>query len=146
MKTQLLFLAFAGLLTGCQRETDIQPGSLSLAGEAAGNYRTNFYLDPSCVAIPAEQMPFAEVKAESEDRVTIVYTSRYPTTTTQRIEHILVAREAESIQLRIADSVIGILQIDRIFTNNGMEKKGQLLRINALDNPQLSLSFIGYKQ
>jgi hypothetical protein len=146
MKKRMLFWAFAGLLTACQREADIQPSSLSLASEVAGTYRTNFYLDPSCVAIPAGQMPVAELKAESDDKVTVVYTKLYPAKTSQFIEHVSLAREAESVQLRLADSTIGTLQTDRVFTNNGMEKQGQLLRLSVQNNPQLILSFAGYKQ
>ena len=146
MKKRLLFLAFAGLLTACNRETDIQPNPSSLAGEVVGTYRTNFYLDPSCVAIPADQMPFAQVEAESNNTVTITYTKLYPTKTSQLLEHVLVAREAESVQLRIADSTIGTLQTDRVFTNNGMEKQGRLLRITMQANPQSVMYFTGVKQ
>ena len=51
MKNRLLFCSFVGMLTACQQEADIQPSSLTLASEVVGTYRTNFYLDPSCVAI-----------------------------------------------------------------------------------------------
>ena len=146
MKKRLLFWAFAGLLTACNRETDIQPNPSSLAEEVVGTYRTNFYLDPSCVAIPADQMPFAELKAESDNTVTIMYTNPYPAKASQLLEHVLLTRDAESVQLRIADSTIGTLQTDRVFTNNGMEKQGKLLRITMQANPQSVMYFTGVKE
>ena len=62
MKKRLLFGSLLGVLSACQQEVDIAPDSTSLAAQVAGTYRTNFYLDPSCVAIPADQMPYAGVK------------------------------------------------------------------------------------
>jgi hypothetical protein len=145
MKNRLLFCAFAGLLTACQQETDIQPGSSTLAGEVVGTYRTNLYLDPSCVAMSADQMPYAELKAESDSSVTLVYTKPYPAKTSQSISRVALSRQSNSIQLRVADSSIGTLQTDRIFTNNGMEKQGKLLRINIQNDRQNGLYFAGFK-
>ncbi len=145
MKNRLLFCALAGVLTACQQEADIQPTSTTLAGEVVGTYRTNFYLDPSCVAMSAGQMPYTELKAESDSSVTLVYTRLYPAKTSQFIKHVALSRQPNSIQLRVADSSIGTLQTDRIFTNNGMEKQGKLLRINVQDSRQNGLNFTGFK-
>ena len=145
MKNRLLFCALAGVLTACQQEADIQPTSTTLVGEVVGTYRTNFYLDPSCVAMSAGQMPYTELKAESDSSVTLVYTRLYPAKTSQFIKHVALSRQPNSIQLRVADSSIGTLQTDRIFTNNGMEKQGKLLRINVQDSRQNGLNFTGFK-
>lgn len=147
MKKQLLFCSVLGMLTACQHDTDIQPNASSLAGEAVGTYRTNFYLDVSCVAIPAGQMPYAELKAESDSSVTLIYTKLYPVKNSRIINNIRLTRQAAGIDLRLADSSIGTLRVDRIFTNNGMEKQGQLLNVTMhKTDPQNFLYFAGAKQ
>jgi len=146
MKKQLLFCALIGTLTACQHEEDIQPNSTSLASEVVGTYRTNFYLDPSCVAISAGQMPYAELKAQSDSTVTLVYTKLSPVKTSRLIENVSLSRQANGVQLRVANSSIGTLQTDRVFTDNGMEKQGKLLRINLQSDPQEILFFAGVKQ
>ena len=142
MKKQLLFCALVGTMTACQRETDIQPTSSTLAGEVVGIYRTNVYLDPSRVAIPTEQMPYTELKAESDSTVTLVYSLAK---TSRSIQHIRLSRQADGIQLLLADSSIGTLQTDRVFTTSGMEKQGKLLRINMQNDATNQLYFAGYK-
>ena len=145
MKNRLLFCALASLLTACQQEVAIQPDLPALTAEVVGTYRTNFYLDPSCVAMSADQMPYTELKAESDSSVTLIYTKLYPVKVNQSIEHVIISRQPTGIQFRVADSSIGTLQTDRIFTNNGMEKQGKLLRISIQNNPQSSLYFAGFK-
>ena len=145
MTKQLLFCALVGTLTACQHEADIQPSPSTLSGELVGTYRTNFYLDPSSVALPADQMPYAELKAESDSTVTLVYTKLYPTKTSQSLEHVSLSRQTNGIQLRLADSTIGTLQTDRVFTNSGMEKQGKLLRVNIQNDLQNTLFFVGSK-
>lgn len=145
MKKQLLFCAFVGTMTACQREMDIQPTSPTLAGEVAGTYRTNVYLDPSRVSIPAEQMPYTELKAESDSSVTLVYNTQYLTKSSQSIQHVRLSQQADLIQLLVADSSIGTLQTDRVFTNDGMEKQGKLLRVNIQTDSKTQLTFAGVK-
>lgn len=145
MKKQLLFCSLIGTLTACQHEADIQPNPSSLASEVVGTYRTNFYLDPSSVAMPVNQLPYAELKAESDSSVTLIYTKLYPAKASQSFEHILLGRQTDGIQLRVADSSIGTLQTDRVFTNNGMEKQGQLLRITVPTDSKNVLNFTGFK-
>lgn len=145
MKKRLLFCTFLGALTACQRESDIQPKSTTLSNEVAGTYQTNFYLDPSCVALSANQMPYAELKAESDSTVTLVYTRLYPNKVVNRVPHINLTRQMDAIVFRVADSSVGTLQTDRIFTNNGMEKQGKLLRISMQNNPQSPFYFAGFK-
>ncbi len=146
MKKRLLFCALVGTMTACQRDGDIQPTAATLSGEVVGIYRTNFYLDPSCVAISANQMPYTELKVVSDSTVTLVYTKLYPTKTSRFIEHIGLNRQPNGIQLIIGDSSIGTLQTDRVFTDNGMEKQGKLLRINVQNDSQNLLNFAGIKQ
>jgi hypothetical protein len=143
MRKQLLFCTLLGTMAACQQETDIQPNSLTLADEAVGTYRTNFYLDPSCVNTPVDRMPVTELRAESDSSVTLVYTKLYPAKTNQSLEHVALSRQATGIQLRLAGSVIGTLEADRVFTNNGMEKQGKLLRLNLPDTGKNSLTFAG---
>jgi hypothetical protein len=145
MNPRLLLIAFVVMATACERETDIQPTAQTLAGEVAGTYHTNEYLDPSSVALSANQMPYAELKKESDSTVTLLYTKRYPATSTQRIPNVSLNRQADAIQLRIADSSIGTLQTDRVFTNNGMEKQGKLLRVSVPAGNQQSQPFTGFK-
>jgi hypothetical protein len=146
MNRQLLFCALLGFMTACQHENDIQPSTSSLAGEVTGSYQTNFFLDPSCVAVPADQMPTAELKAESDSTVTLLYTKFFPAKEVRQLSHINLSRQADVVQLRMADSGIGSFQADRIFTNNGMEKQGKVLRITLQQNPQETLFFTGYKK
>lgn len=145
MKKPLLFCTLIAVMTACQQEADIQPNSMTLASEVVGTYRTNLYLDPSYVATSAGQMPVMELKAESDSMVSLVYTKQYPSESSQLIEHILLSRQTTGIQLRLAGSVIGTMETDRIFTNNGMEKQGQLLRLNVQNDTQTSLTFAGVK-
>ncbi|AKD57965.1 hypothetical protein [Spirosoma radiotolerans] len=146
MKKRLLFCSLLGMLTACQHEGDIQPNSTSLASEVVGTYRTNFYLDPSCVAISAGQMPYAELKAQSDSVVTLVYTRLSPVKTSRLIENVSLSRQANGVQLRLANANIGTLQTDRVFTDNGMEKQGKLLRIDVESDSQDFLTFAGVKQ
>ncbi|MDB5242883.1 MAG: hypothetical protein JWP57_3508 [Spirosoma sp.] len=145
MNQRLLLCALLASATACQHESDIQPNAPTLAGEVAGTYQTNVYLDPSCVALSASQMPYAELQAESDSTVTLIYTKLYPAKSSQRISNVVLKRQADGIHLRIADSAIGALQTDRIFMNNGMEKQGKLLRISLQNDPQSSLYFVGFK-
>ncbi|MCK8491825.1 hypothetical protein M0L20_08175 [Spirosoma sp. RP8] len=148
MKKQLLYFIMLGAttsMTACQQEHDIQPDS-SLAGEVAGNYRTNYFLDPSCVAVPTNKMPSAELRAESDSAVTLIYTKSYPDKEVRQIEHVRLTREADAVQLRLADSSIGSLQTDRVFTDNGMEKQGKILRISIQPDNGNAVYFAGYKK
>lgn len=145
MNQRLLLFAFLAGATACQRETDIRPNAQTLAAEVAGTYQTNVYLDPSSVALPADQMPYAQLQTESDSTVTLVYTKLYPARSSQRIPNIALNRRADGIQLRVADSSIGALQTDRIFMNNGMEKQGKLLRVSLQNDPQHSVYFAGFK-
>lgn len=142
MKRHLLLCTLLGSMAACQQKSDIQPRTASLADEVVGNYQTNFYLDLSCIATPTDKMPSAVVQAETDSTVTLIYARHYPTEEIRRIAHISLNRQVESIQLRVKDSSIGTFQTDRIFTNNGMEKQGKVLRINTPD----VVSFTGYKQ
>ena len=145
MKKRLLLCSLVGMSMACHQEDDVQP-NISLAAEVVGIYRTNVYLDPSCVAIPAGQMPYAELKAESDSSVTLLYTKPYPTKTSQSFEHIRLRRQTDgSIQFRLDKSIIGALQFDRIFTNNGMEKQGRLLRISQPADQLNFVSFSGFR-
>ena len=143
MTKRLLFCSLVGILVACQRETDIQPTSSSLANEVAGTYRTNVYLDPANLATPTDQMPYTVLKAESSNSITLTYTELYPTKMSQVVEHISLNRQAEGVQLQVANSIIGTLQTDRAFTNNGMEKQGKVLR---LTNGQAVPTFVGSQQ
>lgn len=145
MNQRLLLFAFLVTATACRQDADIQPNAQTLAGEVAGTYRTNVYLDPSCVALSAGQMPYAELQTESDSTVTLVYTKLYPAKSSQRIPNVALNRQADAIQLRVADSSIGTLQTDRLFMNNGMEKQGKLLRLSLQSDPQRSLYFVGFK-
>jgi len=144
MKKQLLFCVLLGSLASCAQEADVQPSTGSLAKEVAGKYQTNFYLDPSCVAIPASQMPYAEIRAESDSSVTMIYTKLYPAKMNRVVGRIRLVRQPAGIDLRLADSIVGTLRTERIFANNGMEKQGQLLRIMmGQTDPQNFLYFAG---
>ena len=143
MKKPLLFCSLIGALSGCYSETDILPESSSPASRAVGLYRTNFYLDPSSVAIPADKMPYTELRAESDSTLTLTYTKFYPTPSSQFIHHILVRQQSDGIQFELAGAAIGTLKVDRIFTNNGMEKQGQLLRLTLPGDSTNNLNFSG---
>ncbi|ADB41563.1 hypothetical protein [Spirosoma linguale] len=145
MKKRLLFCSFVGILTACQREGDIQPTSTTLTGEVVGTYRTNFYIDPS-VALSAGQLPYAEVKAESDNKVTLVFHQPALAQKDRVVQHVSLSRRANSIQFNVSSSTIATLQADRVFSDNGMEKEGQLLRITLQDGSESTLNFSGARQ
>lgn len=145
MIKRLLFCSLASALTACQREADIQPNASSLAVEVAGTYHTNVYLDPSCVAIPVGKMPYAELKAESDSSVTLVYTKLYPDKASQSVEHVLLRRQSDGVQLRVNGLPVGTMQTDRIFTDNGMEKQGKRLQVTVSRDSQNSVYFSGFR-
>ncbi|NDU93417.1 hypothetical protein [Spirosoma terrae] len=144
MKKQLLFFALLVALSACQNENDVRPNQ-AITSAASGLYQTNFFLDPSCVAIPDGKMPYAEIKKETDSTITIAYTRFYPDKEIRQLEHVLLSRQAESIQLKLNKASIGSIQTDRIFTDKGMEKEGQVLRINWQKTPQDFIYFTGYK-
>ncbi len=148
MNARLLLCALLATATACRQEGDVQPNPSSLAEEVVGTYRTNVYLDPACVATPTEQMPYAELKRESDSTVTLAYTSLYPDKAIKRIPNVLLSRQPEAIHLYIAGSSAGTLATDRVFVNNGMEKQGKLLRLTLPgDSPNARAPiFIGLKQ
>lgn len=143
MKKPLLFCSLMGALSGCYSEANISPSSTSLASKAVGVYRTNFYLDPSSVATPADEMPYTELKAESDSTLSLTYTRFYPTPSSQFIQHVLVRQLSDGVQLELGGSTIGTLKTDRVFTNNGMERQGQLLRLTVPGDSTNTLNFSG---
>lgn len=145
MKKRLLFCSFVGILTACQRERDIQPTLTTLTGEVVGTYHTNFYLDPS-VALSPGQLPYAEIKAESDSTVTLVFHQSAPAQPDRIIQHVSLSRRPTGIQLNVGSSTIATLQDDRVFTDNGMEKEGKLLRVTLQDSSESTLSFSGFRQ
>ncbi|MBC7571696.1 MAG: hypothetical protein H7319_18495 [Spirosoma sp.] len=147
MKKQLLFYLLLGSLAACTQENDVQPSPNTLAGEVSGAYRTNPYVDPSCVAIPASQMPVVTLRPESDGIVSLVYAYQFPKPGSQQLTGIQLSRRADNaVQLTHGNVVLGTVQIDRVFTNNGMEKQGRLLRINALDTQPNVPYFTGVKE
>lgn len=145
MNQRLLLFALLAAATACQRETDIQPTAPSLAGEVIGTYRTNVYLDPSCVALATDKLPYTELRAESDSTVTLTYTNLYPVRSSERIPNVTLRRQADAIHLRVADTSIGTLQTDRVFMNSGMEKQGNLLRVSFRNDPQRPVYFAGFR-
>lgn len=145
MKNQLLLCAFVASLSACQRESTIQPNPASPADEVAGTYRTNVYLDPSSVALSPGQVPYAEINVETDSTVAIVYTRLHPEKNIRYLPNVDVKRQPDGIQLQRAGSSIGTLQIDRIFTNNGMEKQGKLLRMSIPIDSSNVINFAGFR-
>ncbi|GAB3039821.1 hypothetical protein [Spirosoma pulveris] len=143
MKKRLLFCSFVGILTACQREGDIQPNITTLTGEVVGTYHTNFYLDPA-VALSSGQLPYAEIKAESDSTVTLIV--HRPTQIDWTIQHVSLSRQSASIQLNVGSSTVATLQSDQVFTSNGMEKDGKLLRITLQNGSENTVNFTGARQ
>lgn len=126
----------------CGRGTDITP---TLAGEVAGRYQTNSFLDFRCIALPSGSMPSATLKSQSDATVTLTYQETYPTARTQTIANISLYRQADnSVQLISGGNVIGTVRTDRVFSSNGMERQGLVLRVQA-DSPGTAVSFTGSK-
>lgn len=144
MKKQLLFCLLLSSFAACTPENDVQPGPVTLAGEVSGMYRTNPYVNPSCVAIPTSQMPVVTLRPESNGVVSLIYAYQFPKPGSHRLTGVLLSRRADStVQLTYGNVVLGTVQTDRVFTNNGMEKQGKLLRIDVqLDIPY----FAGVKE
>ncbi|MGF7218520.1 hypothetical protein GGR92_004697 [Spirosoma lacussanchae] len=147
MTKQLLFCVLLGSLTACQPDSDIQPGTASLAGEIGGRYRTNVFLDPSCVALSSSQLPTVTLLAESDSAVSVLYAYQYPQKGTRRVEGVALSRQADSsVQLRVGNTTLGSVQTERVFTDNGMEKEGKLLRITYQNSATEIPYFAGVKE
>ena len=128
---QFLFCLLLSSLAACTPGNDVQPNPGTLAGEVSGLYRTNPYVNPSCVAIPAEKMPTITLRPESDGVVSLVYTYQFSKPDSQQLTGVLLSRRADSVvQLTYGNVVLGTVQTDRVFTDNGMEKQGKLLRVD----------------
>jgi len=147
MKKQLLFCLLLSSFAACTQENDVHPSPGTLAGEVSGAYRTNPFVNPSCVAIPASQMPIITLRPESDGVVSLVYAYQFPKPGSRQITGVQLSRRADSaVQLTHDNVVLGTVQTDRVFTNNGMEKQGKLLRVDAQDIlPDVSY-FAGVKE
>lgn len=143
MNKQLLFCALVASLTACQQDGDIEPSKSSLIEDVAGTYHTNVFLDPSSVAVLDNEMPYAELKAESDSTVTVTYTKLSPAQEIKQIQHVNISRQADTIFLKVDGITIGTLQPDRVFTNSGMEKQGRLLRLSIQQEDNNALNFAG---
>lgn len=145
MKKALLFSTLLYLLAGCRSSNDVAP---SLAGEVAGTYLTNGFLDYLCVALPADQMPTATLTPESDAAVTLTYLIKYPVVKPQTFAHLQLTRLPDkSIQLSQPGRVIGSIQVDRAFNSNGMERQALVLRIQAnISDTQTAITFTGAKE
>lgn len=147
MKKQLLLYLLLSSLAACTQENDVQPSPNTLAGEVSGTYRTNPYIDPSCVAIPASQMPIVTLRPESDGIVSLVYAYQFPRAGSRQLTGVQLSRRSDStVQLTHGNVVLGTVQTDRVFTNNGMEKQGKLLRIDASDTQPDVPYFAGVKE
>lgn len=146
MKARLLLFVITGMLVSCRQE--VEPEAATLAGRLSGMYQTNGFLDVLCIALPADKMPVAELKAESDSEVTVVIRRFYPTAGTRTLKKVALQPQADrSVRLLYQGSVIGTCQTDRVFNNSGMEMEGNVLRISRpADDPQESLLFTGYKR
>lgn len=145
MNTRLLYTLMLGTLAGCGREADIQPGSLPPAVEAAGTYRTNFYLDPSGVALSAGPRPSVELRTETDSTVMLAYATGSANRPARRIPGVLVQRQPDGLHLSVAGQDIGTLRTERIFLDNGLEKQGQLLRLDGSGDAGSFPGFAGYR-
>ncbi|MBO0932679.1 hypothetical protein [Fibrella aquatilis] len=145
MSRILLLSTVLFAMTACSRGTDVAP---TLAGEVAGSYQTNGYLDVSCVALPATQMPAVGIRQESDVAVTITYQRQYPVAQTFTLPHVQLQRLVDQrVKLVYAGEDIGTAQMDRAFSSNGMESQAMVLRLSRLAGPESDrFVFIGSKQ
>ena len=142
MKHLILSTLLIGL-AACGRGTDIAP---TLAGEVAGRYQTNSFLDFRCIALPSGSMPSATLKSQSDVTVTLTYQETYPTVKSQTIANIALQRLTDtSIRLINNGNVIGTVRTDRVFSSNGMERQGLVLRVQT-DSPGTTVNFTGAKE
>ncbi|CCH56265.1 hypothetical protein BN8_05587 [Fibrisoma limi BUZ 3] len=145
MKTQLLLFVLLGGLVACQKDGDVQP--TSLASEVAGTYQTNRFIDVLTLPIPSDKTTTVELKAESANEVTMIVTRRFPAPETWTLTHAVLSRQQDqSIAITAQGIQVGSLQQDRVFTDNGMETQGRVLRIR-LTGTSLSddeLNFTGF--
>ena len=143
MKKELL-LGLSIVFMGCQPDKDITPDHAALSAEVKGNYQTNSFLDFRCIALSADQLPKADVKAQSDSQITIVLHQYYPDKQDVSLQNVLLSRQTDnSIQLMHNGEAIGTFQQDRIFTSSGMETTGNVLRVNKAGSAPMV--FVGYK-
>ncbi len=145
MKKALLFSTLLFLSAACSRNADVAP---TLAGEVAGTYLTNGFLDYLCIALPPNQMPMVTIVPESDAAVTLTYLKQYPVAQSQTFSHLQLTRLADkSIQLTQQGQVIGTVSPDRAFNANGMERQALVLRVQSnTSDPQTAIVFTGAKE
>ncbi len=145
MKKVLLFSTLLFLSAACSRSTDVSP---TVAGEVAGTYLTNGFLDYLCIALPADKMPTATLTPESDATVTLTYLRRYPVEQSQTFPSLQLTRLTDkSIQLTRQGQVLGTIQTDRAFNANGMERQALVLRVQAnTRDPLTAITFTGAKE
>lgn len=145
MKKALLFSTLLFLSAACSRSNDVAP---TLAGEVAGTYLTNGFLDYLCIALPADQMPVATLTPETDASVKLTYLRKYPVVQSQTFTQLQLTRLTDnSIQLSRQGQVLGTIQTDRAFNTNGMERQALVLRVQAnISDPQSAITFTGAKE
>lgn len=142
MLRTLLFCTVLFALAACGRENDITP---TLAGEVAGNYKTNGFLDYLCIALSTDQMPVVSISHESASTVSILYQQAYPTSRTIALKGVSLKRLADnSIELSQQGDALGTVRTDRAFNNNGLERQALVLRVQRQQGDD-SFSFTGAK-
>ena len=91
-------------------------------------------------------MPSATLKSQSDVTVTLTYQETYPTVKSQTIANIALQRLTDtSIRLINNGNVIGTVRTDRVFSSNGMERQGLVLRVQT-DSPGTTVNFTGAKE
>lgn len=146
MNARLLSVAtglMLSVLTGCQESSPVDP--LTLAKKVAGDYQTNAYADPICVAVPSDKMARTSVRAIGDSSITVVFRRFYPADQSFTLSPIRLTRQGEAIQLWQDKRLVGTWQNDRIFTDNGRETQANVLRLVNLKASADSVSFIGYR-
>ena len=145
MKKLLLVSTLLFLSAACGRSSDVAP---TLAGEVAGTYLTNGFLDYLCIALPPDQMPTATLTPEGDAAVTLTYLRKYPVAQSQIFTHLQLTQLADkSIQLSREGLVLGTVQTDRAFNTNGMERQALVLRVQSTtSDTQSAITFTGAKE
>lgn len=142
-KLYVLLLLLTGALGACDFDATRPVTIASLEGQ----YKTNGFLDPLCIAITDErQLPSVEIKKQSDGEYQVTRTTFIPQKDVQTLSGVRVQAASDSVKLFYQGQPIGHYTTTEWF-NGQKEVKSPVLRI-SYTNPQTQafLYFAGVKK
>ncbi|GAB3166465.1 hypothetical protein [Telluribacter humicola] len=142
-KIYVLLLLVTGALSACDIDATHPVTITSLEGQ----YKTNGFLDPLCIAITDErQLPSLEIKKQSNGQYLITRTTFIPQKDIQTLSGVRVQAASDSVKLFYQNQSIGYYTTTEWY-NGKKEVKSPVLRISYTDpQTQSFMYFAGVKK